>query len=471
MVDELGTATVLHAVPAVMRQVLTLARLRRAAAPRLRALFLGGDAVPADLLDDLRAGLPGRGDLGALWPDRDGDRLHPLAAAGRRAGCVPARPPASPGRRSSSATPAASPCRWACRARSGSAAPVVARGYWRREELTAEKFVDRRNGRRFYRSGDLARRLPDGTLEFLGRLDHQVKIRGFRIELGEIEAALADQPGVREAVVLARDGDHGGERRLVAYVAGRAGGPLSRRAARRPGAAGCRPTCCRRRSSSSTRCRSTASGKIDRRALPAPEDAGSGAGRPAVPPRTPLERFLADQFRDVLGLPAGREIGVDDDFFDLGGTSISGAILIYRLQEAPGGGRPRGGDLRPSDGGVARGAPPGGAVPGSRAPGDGAFWSRSRRAHPAAGRSSASTRWAARSWPIASWRAIWAPASRFMACSPPTAARGSAGDGRALRRRHPGGPAGGALPARRLVDGGSRGLRNGPPVAERWGRR
>ncbi|MEO6196103.1 MAG: amino acid adenylation domain-containing protein, partial [Thermoanaerobaculia bacterium] len=331
VVDELGSATILHAVPAVMRQVLTLARLRRAAAPRLRALFLGGDAVPADLLDDLQRTFPGveiwvlygpteTAIVCTLWRMPAEGRVrsllgHPFAGVEiqlRGAGGQPV-PIGVPGEI------------WI-----GGA--VVARGYWRREELTAEKFVIA-EGRRFYRSGDLARRLPDGALEFLGRLDHQVKIRGFRIELGEIEAALADQPGVREAVVLARDGDHGGERRLVAYVAA---GPEV------PAAAALRAALARRLPGYMLPAAFVfldalpldAGGKIDRRALPAPEDPGSEAGLPSVPPRTRLERFLAVQFREVLGLPAGREIGIDDDFFALGGTSISGAILIYRLQEA-----------------------------------------------------------------------------------------------------------------------------------------
>jgi len=329
VVDELGSATILHAVPAVMRQVLTLARLRRAAAPRLRALFLGGDAVPADLLDDLRAAFPGV-EIWVLYGPTETAIV-----------CTLWRLPAEGRVRSLLGRPFAG-VEIQLRGAGGQPVPigvpgeiwiggaVVARGYWRRAELTAEKFVTA-EGRRFYRSGDLARRLPDGELEFLGRLDHQVKIRGFRIELGEIEAALADQPGVREAVVLARDGGHGGERRLVAYVAA---GPV-------PAAAALRAALARRLPGYMLPAAFVfldalpldASGKIDRRALPAPQDAGSGAGRPAVSPRTPLERFLAGQFREVLGLPAGREIGVDDDFFALGGTSISGAILIYRLQE------------------------------------------------------------------------------------------------------------------------------------------
>jgi amino acid adenylation domain-containing protein len=330
LVDELGSATILHAVPAVMRQVLALARLRGAAAPRLRALFLGGDAVPADLLGELRGAFPGV----EIWV-----LYGPTEAA---IVCTLWRMPAEGPVRSLLGRPFAG-VEIHLRDAAGRPVPVgvpgeiwiggagVARGYWRREELTAERFVTL-EGRRFYRSGDLARRLPDGALEFLGRLDHQVKIRGFRIELGEIEAALADQPGVREAVVLAPE-DGRGERRLVAYVAG---GPEV------AAAAALRAALARRLPAYMLPAAFVfldalpldAGGKIDRRALPAAEIAGGPAERPAVPPRTPLERFLAGRFREVLGLPAGREIGVDDDFFELGGTSITGAVFVYRLQEA-----------------------------------------------------------------------------------------------------------------------------------------
>jgi amino acid adenylation domain-containing protein len=208
----------------------------------------------------------------------------------------------------------------------------LAQGYLDRPDLTAGRFVpdpfSGEPGARLYRSGDLARRLPDGDLEYLGRIDHQVKIRGFRIEPGEIEAALASHPGIRETVVLAREG------RLVAYVVpapGEAPDPADLRAslARRlpdymiPSAFVFVPEL-----------PLTGNGKIDRRALPPPDEAA--AARDRVLPRTDLERFLAGQIRDVLGLSAESGVGLHDDFFELGGSSISGAILIHRLQEALG---------------------------------------------------------------------------------------------------------------------------------------
>ncbi|MFL6236491.1 MAG: amino acid adenylation domain-containing protein, partial [Thermoanaerobaculia bacterium] len=214
----------------------------------------------------------------------------------------------------------------------------LALGYLGRPDLTAERFLPDpfscRPGARLYRSGDLARRLPDGDLEYLGRADQQVKIRGFRIEPGEIEAALATQPGVREAVVLARSDRSVGslaDRRLVAYVTGDTTADALRQALGErlpdymiPAAfvfLEALPL--------------TGNGKVDRRALPAPE-AAAPAAADRREPRDPLERFLAAQLRDVLGLSADRETGIDESFFDLGGNSITSAIFTHRLQEAVG---------------------------------------------------------------------------------------------------------------------------------------
>ena len=219
----------------------------------------------------------------------------------------------------------------------------LAQGYLGRPALTAERFVpdpfSGEPGARLYRSGDLARRLPDGDLEYLGRIDLQVKVRGFRIELGEIEAALAAQPGVREAVVLAREAAEGagGEKRLVAYAVPGPGEDLDAAALRAALAERLPDYMLPSAFVLLDELPLTPNGKVDRRALPAPEDAGVvgfGDARGHVPPRTPVELFLAARFRDVLGLAAERTIGVHDDFFALGGTSITGAIFIHRLQAA-----------------------------------------------------------------------------------------------------------------------------------------
>ena len=206
--------------------------------------------------------------------------------------------------------------------------PGVAAGYLERPELTAERFADDPfSGGRMYRTGDRARWLPDGNLEFLGRLDHQVKIRGYRIELEEIESVLADHPAVREAIVLARadargDGSRGTH--LVAYVVPIGPRPaetdLLRFLAERlpdymvPSRAVCLEAWPQ-----------LPNGKIDRKALPAPEDPAS-----FVEPEGALEIVLAALWADVLGL---EQVGRHDDFFALGGHSLSATRLYARLKE------------------------------------------------------------------------------------------------------------------------------------------
>ncbi|AUX48175.1 peptide synthetase [Sorangium cellulosum] len=205
----------------------------------------------------------------------------------------------------------------------------LARGYHQRPDLTAERFVPdpfgSAPGGRLYRTGDLARHRPDGAIEFLGRLDHQVKIRGLRIELGEIEARLLQHPGVGEAVVLARDEAHGGKR-LVAYVAGKGGAALEPGALRDwlaealPAYMVPAPILVLERLPLSP------NGKVDRRALPAP-DAATAAPRVYVPPRTEAERILAEVWAEVLHRD---RVGIEDNFFELGGDSIVTLQVIAR---------------------------------------------------------------------------------------------------------------------------------------------
>src|SRR5690606_35538713 len=179
---------------------------------------------------------------------------------------------------------------------------------------------------RLYRTGDICRYLPDGKVEFVGRKDHQVKIRGFRIELGEIEAQLETHPAVNEAVVLARE-DAPGVKRLVAYVTPREGQAL----------VAAELTTYLRDSLPAHMVPSafvvldkfplTAHGKVDRRALPAPE---TQASLEDVAPRTPLEETLCEVWAEVL--PVSR-VGVYDNFFDLGGDSILSIQVVSRLAD------------------------------------------------------------------------------------------------------------------------------------------
>ncbi|HYH47456.1 MAG TPA: amino acid adenylation domain-containing protein, partial [Thermoanaerobaculia bacterium] len=223
----------------------------------------------------------------------------------------------------------------------------LARGYLHRPDLTAERFVPdpwpeeagARDdpagglGGRLYRTGDLVRWRPDGSLEFLGRLDHQVKIRGFRIELGEIEATLSALPGVREAVVLAQEeraggaGGEGGGRRLVAYVAGDVAPDVLRRSLRDQLRERLPDAMVPSTFVALAALPRTPSGKVDRRALPAPEPQRAEESSPA--PRTPVEELLAGLWAEVLG--SGR-LGVADHFFALGGHSLLGTRVLSRLR-------------------------------------------------------------------------------------------------------------------------------------------
>ncbi|ANZ40481.1 hypothetical protein BBK82_35180 [Lentzea guizhouensis] len=200
----------------------------------------------------------------------------------------------------------------------------LARGYLGRAGLTADRFLADPfggPGERMYRTGDRARWLADGTLDYLGRTDDQVKIRGHRVEPGEVEAALARHPEVREAVVIARQVD--GHQRLVAYVTG-AGKDLRAWLGDRlpdylvPSAfveLDAIPL--------------NANGKVDRRALPAPDFTEARAEH--VAPRTDVERDVADIWSEVLGVPG---IGVRDNFFELGGDSLLSIRVISRLRAA-----------------------------------------------------------------------------------------------------------------------------------------
>lgn len=203
-------------------------------------------------------------------------------------------------------------------------------GYLNRPDLTAERFVPDRfsavSGARLYKSGDLARYRRDGTLEYLGRADDQVKIRGYRIELGEIEAALAAAPGVQSCAVVARD-DEPGNKQLVGYVV----------ASDNESPASAKLRAFLEKSLPEYMVPAqfvfldslplTHNGKIDRKGLPAPAKAITGAGGP---PRSETEKIIAAIWTELLQLEG---LGIEDDFFDLGGQSITAVGLVARLRE------------------------------------------------------------------------------------------------------------------------------------------
>ena len=228
----------------------------------------------------------------------------------------------------------------------------LARGYFGRPALTAERFVPDpfgdEPGGRLYRTGDLGRHLQDGSLDFLGRIDGQVKVRGFRVELGEIEAALAREPGVREAAVVLRPAGAGpvrtsADERLVAFVVPREEAEPGGERVSEPAAASLRAALKARLPEHMVpsafvllpELPLTASGKVDRRALArletAPAAAQSGLESPWVAPRTPAEELLAAIFAEVLRV---ERVGAEDDFFALGGHSLLATQIASRVREA-----------------------------------------------------------------------------------------------------------------------------------------
>ncbi|MCH9648634.1 MAG: amino acid adenylation domain-containing protein, partial [Deltaproteobacteria bacterium] len=217
----------------------------------------------------------------------------------------------------------------------------LARGYHGRPGLTAEKFVPDpfpgllgREGSRLYRTGDLVRRRPDGAVEFLGRIDHQVKVRGFRIELGEIEAALEAHPSVGQAVVLARSlraGSGGGEDRLVAYVVPWEGARLEIPQLREHLEELLPDYMVPALFMALDSIPLTPNGKVDRKALPEPTFEGAGGVSGYLPPRNDREEALAAIFSQVLGV---ERVGVEENFFELGGDSILSLQIVSRASQA-----------------------------------------------------------------------------------------------------------------------------------------
>ncbi|NOK59266.1 MAG: hypothetical protein GFH27_549283n274 [Chloroflexi bacterium AL-W] len=205
----------------------------------------------------------------------------------------------------------------------------LAKGYWCDDEKTASSFITHpRTGARLYRTGDMGRYLPAGDIEFLGRQDFQVKVQGYRIELGEIESVLSQHPAIQSSVVTAL-GERHGNKRLVGYVVAQEQVDIDDMRAflkdklpeyMVPSAFVVLE-----------RLPLTANGKVDRRALPSPEDGGVEVERPYVAPRTMAEQTLAEICTRVLGVT---QVGIHDNFFELGGNSIQATQLVSLLRES-----------------------------------------------------------------------------------------------------------------------------------------
>ncbi|HEX8317854.1 amino acid adenylation domain-containing protein [Longimicrobium sp.] len=318
-----GGVTVAQFVPTLLQAV-----LGAGSALPCRVLFCGGEPLPAALVEEARAA--GAGEVVNLYGPTEAtiDSTSHVCGVDGRAPAI-GRPIANARIYVLDARGEPAPVGVAGELYVGGAG--VARGYLRRAGLTAERFVPDpfpvESGARMYRTGDLGRWRADGTLEFLGRTDFQVKIRGFRIEPGEIEARLAEHPSVREAVVLARE-DASGDRRLVAYVVGEetAGAEALRAHVGQALPAYMVPSAFVRLDAFPL----TPNGKVDRRALPAPEGDAYGA-REYEAPVGKVEQSLAEIWAELLG---AERVGRGDDFFLLGGHSLLAVQMISRVRQA-----------------------------------------------------------------------------------------------------------------------------------------
>ncbi|MCC6418844.1 MAG: amino acid adenylation domain-containing protein [Gemmataceae bacterium] len=320
----------------------------------LRLVFLSGDWIPVPLPDAVRGLFPGAQvvSLGGATEAAIWSNSYPIGVVDPKWPSIPYGKPIRNARyhvldKHLNPVPVGIP------AELHIGGGCLADGYLNRPELTAEKFIPdpfaapappypplSPGGRgetgqrgegvpRLYKTGDLARYFPDGNLEFLGRIDFQVKIRGFRIELGEIEAVLAQHPAVREGLVTALKGESG-DRYLCAYYIPKAG--------QEPAAADLRQFLEERLPAHMVPPHYVAlgafplspNGKIDRKALPAPDQAAGGQARTVVGPRDDAELDLVGIWEDILKV---KPIGMTDNFFDLGGNSFLAALLVARIRQ------------------------------------------------------------------------------------------------------------------------------------------
>jgi acyl-coenzyme A synthetase/AMP-(fatty) acid ligase/acyl carrier protein len=328
----LQQATVLHAVPGLMRRFVSVARETAASGRQLRLVLVGGEAVAPELLAEMQD----------VWSSADVRVLYgPTEATIICAGYDVSREGAIDHQMIGRPLP-----NTVLRIldQAGKLVPIgvdgeiciggagLSRGYRERADLTAESFVPDEYstcaGARIYRTGDRGRYLPDGNIEFTGRMDEQVKVRGFRIELGEIESVLREHESVNEAVVIALE-DKGNEKRLAAYVVT---------------AQGASRNISELRNSLKERLPDymipsafvyldalplTSHGKIDRRALPAPDAERPALAEAFIAPRTPTEKSLASIWTKLLGI---NRVGINDNYFELGGDSLLATQLVSQLR-------------------------------------------------------------------------------------------------------------------------------------------
>ncbi len=332
-VDSVGV-TVLETVPALLQGMLDVAddaADREPALTRLRMVLPTGEALPGQLCRRWFARYPAIPLVNAYGPAECADdvALHQISQSpDEQVLSMPIGRPV-PNLELYVLSPSLEPVPVGVAGELCVAGVGVGRGYMRDPAKTAEMFVphpfSKEPGARLYRTGDMGEYLPNGVIQFLGRMDHQVKIRGGRIELGEIESQLLAHPDVHEAVVVTRE-DAEGDKRLVGYVAGRVSGDALREFLRERLPGYMVPYVVVLESLPRN-----ANGKVDRRSLPEP--AGRDPQRTFVAPRTEMEAMMVREWADVLGLPS---LGIHDNFFDLGGHSLTAVQVVSRIQRTIG---------------------------------------------------------------------------------------------------------------------------------------
>jgi len=331
-----------NSAPAALQQLAPV--LRPLPESLLRRIFLSGDWIPVDLPDRLRSIFPKAEvtSLGGATEATVWSNVYPIGEVAAHWTSIPYGRP-MPDARYHVLDAKLGTCPVGVEGDLSIGGPCLATAYAAEPALTAERFLPDPfgHGERLYATGDRARYFADGHLEFLGRRDHQVKIRGFRVELGEIEHVLRRHPAVGEAVVVAR-GEERRDRRLAAYAVPRDGASVERDellsflAERLPEymvpaalvVLDALPL--------------SASGKLDRRALPDPGRTGLGLEARSAVPRTEVEKTLVRLWSEILdfGDPGIDDLGVEDDFFELGGHSLLATRLVARLRDVFGIGLP-----------------------------------------------------------------------------------------------------------------------------------
>ena len=298
----------------------------------LRQLLAGGDVLPLPHVQKMLQALPGCRLINGYGPTESTTFTccHPITADSLRGGSVPIGRPI---RRTEVYVLDADrqPAPIGVPGELYIGGDALALGYLNRPDLTAEKFVPHPFSpdptARLYRSGDVARWRPDGVLEFLGRRDMQVKVRGYRIELGEIETALARHPAVRDAVALAHGEAH--EKQIVAYLVPEPGQSVSPAGLRQSLQETLPGYMIPSRFVLLETLPLTPNGKVDRAALREPPPEPTSARPALTPPRTPLETALCGLWAEALGVP---QVGVRDNFFEIGGHSLLAALLLHRIE-------------------------------------------------------------------------------------------------------------------------------------------